>query len=137
MRGIPNMTLVDDTAQSNRRVEFHNFYRENGGSLSLDCPALMELAPPTKPSAVKSLYRHSWVPSDQENDHPCSWRRRFFLLLTEPKTSIISFFFFLIMMAAIITSCLIAMFQTMDAFQFTPMDCITCGRFVFFVLVLL
>ena len=35
-------------------------------------------------------------------------------------------------MAAIITSCLIAMFQTINAFQFTPMDSITCGGYVNF-----
>jgi hypothetical protein len=56
-----------------------------------------------------------------------SWRRRLFLVLTEPDTSIASASFFFVLILAISLSNIIGIMQTMDAWQFIPTDCITCG----------
>jgi hypothetical protein len=56
-----------------------------------------------------------------------SIRRRIFLLLTEPETSIFSALFFMVLIIAIAASNILMMMQTMQAWQFTPEDCIACG----------
>ena len=54
-------------------------------------------------------------------------RRRIFLFLTEPESSITSALFFLFLVVAISLMNIVMVMQTMDAFQYTPTDCITCG----------
>ncbi|KAL7518606.1 hypothetical protein ACHAWX_003419 [Stephanocyclus meneghinianus] len=74
----------------------------------------------------------SWPPTRAETQssiwkHPGSWRRIIFLILTEPDTSIWSAVFFIVMILAIALSNIIMIMQTMDAFQFVPTDCVSCG----------
>lgn len=56
-----------------------------------------------------------------------SMRRRMFLFLTEPATSIGSAVFFLFLFVAISVMNLVMIMQTMNRWQYTPTDCITCG----------
>jgi hypothetical protein len=58
---------------------------------------------------------------------PRSLRRRMFLFLTEPTSSIGSAIFFLFLVVAIFVMNALMIMQTMNAWQFTPTDCITCG----------
>lgn len=82
--------------------------------------------------ARKGILRHppdSWIPGGQEgrDHHHLSLRRRLFLLLTEPESSTFSTVFYVILMTAIFAVNIIMVIQTMEAFQFTPEDCVTCG----------
>eukprot|EP00804_Cyclotella_cryptica_P029723 CCRYP_015208-RB/>CCRYP_015208-RB protein AED:0.02 eAED:0.02 QI:546/1/1/1/1/1/2/773/323 len=75
---------------------------------------------------------HDWLPSRAEarsssQRHPPTWRRSIFLILTEPDTSIWSAVFFIVLILAIAVSNIIMIMQTMDAFQFVPTDCVSCG----------
>ena len=63
-----------------------------------------------------------------------SWKRRIFLLLTDPTTSYASMIFFVIVMIAIFAINVIMVMQTMDAYQFTPTDCVSCGGHTYYVL---
>lgn len=56
-----------------------------------------------------------------------SLKRRVFLCLTEPDTSIASAVFFFVLVISITLMNVVMMMQTMQAFQFTPTDCRTCG----------
>jgi len=75
---------------------------------------------------------HNWLPSRAETQgsiprHPGSWGRSIFLILTDPDTSIWSAIFFIVLILAIALSNIIMIMQTMDAFQFVPRDCVSCG----------
>jgi hypothetical protein len=84
-----------------------------------------------------SLFRkfsNHWLPSRDETISSTprhharrSWRRRIFLIITEPDTSIWSAIFFFTLILAIAASNVIMIMQTMDAFQFVPTDCVSCG----------
>jgi Ion transport protein len=84
-------------------------------------------------SSVKmGILRHpapSWVPGGQEgrDRHVRSWRRCIFLLLTEPESSTMSAIFYGLLMTTIFTVNTIMVMQTMDVYQYTPDDCVTCG----------
>jgi hypothetical protein len=74
------------------------------------------------------------MPGDKEEDsskvlseRSRSWKRRVFLLLTEPESSIGSAAFYFVLIFAIFASNVIMILQTMDAWQFTPTDCHSCG----------
>jgi hypothetical protein len=71
----------------------------------------------------------SWIPGGREGQdrHELSLRRRIFLLLTDPKSSPVSAMFYAMLMTAIFAVNIIMMMQTMDAYQYTPNDCVTCG----------
>ena len=71
----------------------------------------------------------SWIPGGREgrDRHERSLRRQIFLLLTEPESSTASTVFYAVLMITIFGVNIIMMLQTMDAFQFTPDDCATCG----------
>jgi voltage-gated potassium channel len=74
---------------------------------------------------------HTWLPAEDDThgftDFHRSIRRRIFLLLTEPSSSVGSLVFFTILILTIALSNLIMILQTMEQWQFTPTDCITCG----------
>lgn len=70
---------------------------------------------PPRRHAIKHSYSHRSI------------RRRIFLLLTEPTTSYASAIFFVILIIAITMSNVIMIMQTMNAYQFTPDDCVSCG----------
>ena len=65
--------------------------------------------------------------------HTPSLRRRIFLVLTEPDTSTWSAVFFFVLILAIAMSNVIMIMQTMDAFQFVPTDCVSCGGTVSYI----
>lgn len=80
----------------------------------------------------KSIFHDSlkqWIPSeiDSINEESRSWRRRLFLLITEPETSFLSACFYVLLIIAIVASILLMILQTMDAWQYTPTDCWSCG----------
>jgi len=66
-------------------------------------------------------------------NHSRSWKRRIFLILTEPQTSVASALFFVVLVITISLMNVIMIIQTIPQFQFTPMDCRTCGGAVSYV----
>jgi hypothetical protein len=104
----------------------------------------------------RDIWSHRWIPGNvEEEDKPKdvvhasqpprrhrrhstsrhrSWRRRIFLLLTDPTTSYFSMIFFVIVMIAIFAINVIMVMQTMDVYQFTPTDCVSCGGNTYYVL---
>lgn len=54
-------------------------------------------------------------------------RRQLFLLLTVPESSWGATIFFVVLIALIAFSNILMVIQTMDAWQFVPTDCVTCG----------
>jgi hypothetical protein len=66
-----------------------------------------------------------WLPGDYRGHR--SIKRSIFLLLTEPSSSVASLVFFTILIVLIALSNIIMILQTMDPWQFTPSDCVTCG----------
>lgn len=77
----------------------------------------------------RSLKRiHStWIPREDKSDLIPSIRRGIFLLLTEPNSSVASLIFFGFLVTAITLSNVIMILQTMEQWQYTPTDCVTCG----------
>lgn len=71
------------------------------------------------------LQKHT--PQSVSKNRRRSFCRRLFLFLTEPDTSLGSAVFFFVLIFAICVSNIIMFCQTMDAFQYTPDDCIICG----------
>lgn len=83
---------------------------------------------PHKHSRTSLRRIHSaWIPQDENSEESPTIRRGIFLLLTEPNSSFASLAFFIILVAAIATSNIVMVLQTMESFQFTPTDCVTCG----------
>lgn len=88
-----------------------------------------------------------WVPAAFEREDDCgrrvecwreidrrpsvlnerNFRRRAFLFLTDPSSSFGSAVFFAVMIITIALSIVIMVIQTMEAWQYTPTDCIGCG----------
>ena len=56
-----------------------------------------------------------------------SWNRRLFLFLTEPESSSGATIFYFVLMTAIFLTNVVMILQSMDYFQFTPTDCVSCG----------
>lgn len=56
-----------------------------------------------------------------------SIKRRMFLFLSEPTSSKGSAIFYLVVILAILTINIVMVMQTMNHWQFTPDDCISCG----------
>lgn len=65
--------------------------------------------------------RHSFRPV------PRSLKRRMFLFLTEPTTSMGAAIFFFVLIFTIAWMNILMIMQTMNHWQYTPTDCITCG----------
>ncbi len=83
----------------------------------------------------RNILRHAmslWMPAEEEitNRSPRSWRRRVFLIITEPETSILSAVFYILLMSGIFVVNIIMVMQTMESWQYTPTDCVTCGGYV-------
>jgi len=74
-----------------------------------------------------------WIRLPVHAAHTPSLRRRIFLVLTEPDTSTWSAVFFFVLILAIVMSNVIMIMQTMDAFQFVPTDCVSCGGTVSYI----
>lgn len=98
------------------------------------------LLPPLKANGFDYLSMQRWLPSQEETPrftkmahHTPSLRRRIFLVLTEPDTSTWSAVFFFVLILAIVMSNVIMIMQTMDAFQFVPTDCVSCGGTVSYI----
>lgn len=87
-------------------------------------------------TSVLTVDRH-WLPdrcehfsSDTNQSHrrrPRSFKRRCFLFLTEFESSRGSAIFFVLLMVCIFVMNVVMIMQTMDEWQYTPHDCITCG----------
>jgi hypothetical protein len=56
-----------------------------------------------------------------------SIKRRMFLFLSEPTSSKGSAIFYLVVISSILTINIVMVMQTMNHWQYTPDDCITCG----------
>eukprot|EP00522_Entomoneis_paludosa_P007415 CAMPEP_0172454750 /NCGR_PEP_ID=MMETSP1065-20121228/11645_1 /TAXON_ID=265537 /ORGANISM="Amphiprora paludosa, Strain CCMP125" /LENGTH=620 /DNA_ID=CAMNT_0013207131 /DNA_START=25 /DNA_END=1890 /DNA_ORIENTATION=- len=67
------------------------------------------------------------IPTTMRIQEYRTWRRRLFLVLTEPDTSLCSALFFGCLVVAIMVMNVLMMLQTLNAFQFTPKDCLLCG----------
>eukprot|EP00547_Thalassionema_nitzschioides_P003107 CAMPEP_0194208120 /NCGR_PEP_ID=MMETSP0156-20130528/6660_1 /TAXON_ID=33649 /ORGANISM="Thalassionema nitzschioides, Strain L26-B" /LENGTH=446 /DNA_ID=CAMNT_0038935017 /DNA_START=30 /DNA_END=1370 /DNA_ORIENTATION=- len=81
-------------------------------------------------SGIELVQSYALFPSKYEGPHhqyERSLKRRMFLILTEPFTSLTSLVFFLILIITIFASNAFMMMQTMDYWQFTPTDCVSCG----------
>lgn len=102
----------------------------------------------------QDIWSHRWIPGNIEDDDKPkdvvhvprkhhrrrssslyrSTRRRIFLLLTDPTSSYASMLFFIVLIIAIFAINLIMVIQTMNAYQFTPDDCVSCGGSKYYVL---
>jgi hypothetical protein len=103
----------------------------------------------------QDIWSHRWIPGYIEDDdkpkdvvhasqlrrhrrHTSaqhrSIRRRIFLLLTDPTSSYASMIFFVVLVIAIFAINAIMVMQTMDGYQFTPEDCVSCGGSTYYVL---
>ena len=82
------------------------------------------------------IHSHSsmsdWIPSEEDvstRSYRC-WRRRIFMIITEPDSSALSAAFYVILMSAIFVVNTIMVMQTMESWQYTPKNCVTCGGYV-------
>ena len=122
------MTIVDGVAPGSyqgRNQENREFTSLIGGS-----PGLSVGSPSSLRRRRRLRFQHSmdhWMPDDEDST---SWRGRIFLLITEPETSVLSAVFYVVLMSAIFASNVVMVMQTMDAWQFTPDDCVVCGGYV-------
>lgn len=117
---IPETTVEDSKKTSNEKMMWSHCWLP--GSLEDDDePTRTILWKPSSRGQSKQRYSHR------------SLRRRIFLLLTEPATSYVSAIFFTILIIAITASNVIMILQTMQAYQFTPSDCVSCGGNHFYV----
>jgi len=112
-----------------------------------DTPLLFQDSESSQTNDSKQdIWSHRWVPGFLEEDdrptgvveqprrhrrrsqvHHRSMRRRLFLLLTDPTSSYASIVFFIVLIIAIAAINIIMFMQTMDAYQFVPDDCVSCG----------
>lgn len=92
-----------------------------------------------RPGQTRGMLRHSmndWMPSEEDSttrSYRC-WRRRIFLIITEPESSVVSAAFYVILMSAIFVVNIIMVMQTMESWQYTPKNCVSCGGYVFIFL---
>ena len=59
-----------------------------------------------------------------------SWKRRVFVFMTEPESSTGATIFYAVLILTIGLSNLITVMQTMEQWQYSPTDCVTCGGYV-------
>eukprot|EP00934_Nitzschia_sp_Nitz4_P002497 Nitzschia sp. Nitz4//scaffold302_size22357//17178//18852//NITZ4_008561-RA/size22357-processed-gene-0.13-mRNA-1//-1//CDS//3329547038//2487//frame0 len=123
-------TIYGSTSTTNRQYLVREDLVEEDALLLVTGTPLAGSQRPAKRLAQQfEIHFSDLIPSDQEVlfHHQRSWRRRMFLLITEPETSLLSAIFYAALVVAIFASNSIMIMQTMDAWQFTPDDCRTCG----------
>ena len=81
------------------------------------------------PHHSSSTRMNDWIPNPDDVSTG-SWRRRIFLIITEPESSALSAAFYVILMSAIFVANIIMVMQTMESWQYTPQNCVTCGGYV-------
>ena len=110
--------------------DFHNLWLPDVvESDEQDTIITNSLASPTRGS--QKLHHHH-DHHDHNHDHVKrfphrSIKRRMFLFLSEPTSSKGSAIFYLVLISAILTINIVMVMQTMDYWQYTPDDCISCG----------
>ena len=144
MTEAPSDSLLESTRNRGRAQSWDTIYQSIRQE---DTPLLFRSSESTRrgdEEIDESIWSHRWIPGFLEDDARPSvvWeprrpkqhhyshrsiRRRIFLLLTEPTTSFASAIFFVILIITIAMSNVIMIMQTMDTWQFTPDDCLSCG----------
>jgi hypothetical protein len=120
----PYISSSDRTAllDSNRESIFPDFHNQwLPGVFESEEPAISTLSSPT--GAFHALDHHH----QPKHYLHRSIKRRIFLFLSEPTSSKGSAIFFLVVISAILAINIVMVMQTMNHWQYTPDDCITCG----------
>ena len=102
---------------------FHHHWLPDLYEIEDDTTTAVLSSPPGTSRSRKSKHQQHKRPPPTKR----SMRRRMFLFLTEPATSIGSAVFFLFLFVAISVMNLVMIMQTMNRWQYTPTDCISCG----------
>jgi hypothetical protein len=132
------MKILNPSSDSNETLEKYN---TNAGQQfsNLDhseSSPLMHKRSRSKRNKVFPIFSRGWIPdsteqaSDNSEGRTRSWNRRLFLFLTEPESSYGSAIFYVLLMTAIFMANVVMIIQTMDYWQFTPINCHSCGGYV-------